>query len=124
MTRPFLPLAALALAACATVPLATASPTAAFGQVAAVDGVRVRPLAVIEDSRCPSAVQCVWAGRVRLLAQVSLDRRDAAMQRDLILGEPVAVFGGTLTLIAVEPPKLAPGTTDPRAYRFTFRFVR
>ena len=31
------------------------------------------------------------------------------------------VSGGTLTLVDVEPAKLAPGNTDPQAYRFTFR---
>src|SRR3546814_14872369 len=32
----------------------------------------VTPLAVIEDSRCPRDVQCVWQGRVMLRAQLDL----------------------------------------------------
>ena len=42
-----------------------------FGQVADVDGLGVRPLAVLEDSRCPATVHCVWAGRLRVRAEVT-----------------------------------------------------
>lgn len=30
------------------------------------NGLRVRPLEVLEDSRCPQNARCVWAGRLRL----------------------------------------------------------
>ncbi|HEU4705137.1 MAG TPA: hypothetical protein VFS45_05465, partial [Sphingomicrobium sp.] len=42
--------------------------------------------------------------------------------REFTLGRPVALDGGTVTLVAVEPPKPAPGAPDPSAYLFTFRF--
>ena len=112
-------LALLALAACATVPPASAGPTAALGETATVDGLRVRPIELLEDSRCPALVRCVWAGQVRVLVDVT--RGDGAhQQRDLTLGKPQNIDWGMLTLVDVQPPKLAPGTTDPRAYRFTF----
>lgn len=41
-----------------------------LGQIAAVNGPRVRADRVIEDSRCPSDVQCVQAGR--LIVQVTV----------------------------------------------------
>lgn len=114
---------ALALAACATVPPpASAVPTAGFGQVARSDQLSVRPLALLEDSRCPASVQCVWAGQVRISAEIT-DVMGTG-PRAFTLGKPVVLDGGTVTLVAVDPPKLAPGTTDPRAYRFTFTFVR
>ena len=112
-------LALLALAACATVPPASAGPTAALGETATVGGLRVRPVELLEDSRCPVLVRCVWAGQVRVLVDVT--RGDGAhQQRDLTLGKPQNIDWGMLTLVDVQPPKLAPGTTDPRAYRFTF----
>ena len=66
-------LALLALASCETVPKKTYAngPTAALGEIANLEGVTVEPLEVIEDSRCPASVQCVWAGRVRISAEVS-----------------------------------------------------
>ena len=116
-------LIAFALAACATVPPASARPTAGLGQSARINGLVVRPISLIEDSRCPARVQCIWAGRVRILAQISA-HGERGTRREMILGEPVAIDHGRLTLIAVEPAKIAPGSTDPRAYRFTFRFER
>lgn len=114
----------LAVAACATLPPGRATgSTAALGEVAIVGTVRVQPLRIIEDSRCPADVQCVWAGRLRLLGRLSRDGSDVAVDRELTLGEPVPVFGGQLTLVAAEPEKRA-AASDVAAYRFTFAFER
>jgi hypothetical protein len=115
-----LALAAFALAACTTVPSAHAGPTAGLGQVAYTNGLRVRPLEVLEDSRCPALVRCVWEGRLVLRAEVI--GGSWHQTRDLELGKPQQIADGTLTLIAAEPRKAAPGQIDPRAYRFTFDF--
>ena len=114
------PLAALTLAACATVPPAHAGPTAALGQVAYTNGLRVRPLEVVEDSRCPALVRCVWAGRIVVRSEVIGGSWNRTL--DLELGKPQQVADGALTLVAAEPQKAAPGEIDPRAYRFTFDF--
>ncbi len=114
-------LALLALAACAAVPQRDYAngPTAPLNEVATLDGLTVRPLAVIEDSRCPASVQCVWAGRLRITAEVS-----GAGTRELTLGEGLTVSGGTLTLIDVRPSKRTPEAIAPREYQFTFTFQR
>ena len=114
-----IPVALLALTACATVPASEFAngPTAPLGEVANLEGLTVRPLEIVEDSRCPAAVQCVWAGRVRIRAEISGDGT-----RELTLGEPAAVSGGTLTLVDVRPGKRTPETIPQRAYQFTFRF--
>ena len=114
-------LALFALAACTSVVAAPTGP-AGFGQVTAVETLQIRPLALLEDSRCPASVQCVWAGQVRI--RVEIMSRSGREVRELTLGNPIAVAGGTLTLVEVEPPKVAPGTTDSRQYRFAFRFER
>jgi hypothetical protein len=114
--------ASLALAACTTVPLAdagaNAGPTAGLGQVAAINGLRVRPIEVVEDSRCPANVQCVWAGR--LIVRARMNGNGWTQVRDFELGAFQAVDQYRVTLIHAEPPKTVPGPTDPRAYRFTF----
>ena len=114
-------LALLALASCAPAPQIDFAngPTAALNEVANLDGLTVRPLAVLEDSRCPAQVQCVWAGRVRIRAEVSGNGN-----RELTLGEPLAVSSGALTLVDVRPSKRAAEAIAPRAYQFTFRFQR
>ena len=111
----------LTLAACATAP-SQARPTARLGEVAAVNGVRVRPLSIVEDSRCPINALCVWAGRIVVRTEVRASGRRQIL--NLELGEPQPITGGTLTLSAVEPSKIAEAETTPRAYRFTFRFER
>ena len=111
-------LAALALGACATYPLPSGGPTAGFGQIATVDGVQVRPLTLLEDSRCPQSVQCVWAGQVRIGALVN------NQPRELTSGKPIAVAGGQLTLVDVAPPRRTPDAIPLGAYRFTFSVQR
>ena len=109
----------LALAACATLqPPANVGPTAALGQIATVDGVRIRPIELVEDSRCPALVRCVWAGRVVVRARMTGD--GWTQIRDFELGVPQAVDRYRIALIQAEPQKAAPGPIDPPAYRFTF----
>lgn len=119
MKAPIL-LACVALTACATIPPAEAGPTAAIGQIAYTNGIRVRPLSVVEDSRCPANVQCVWAGRLVVRSEViGGSWRET---RDLELGKPQQIADGTLALVSVEPSKQADVPIDPRAYRFTYDF--
>ena len=117
-----LPLLAAALAACVTTPSALAGPTAGLGETATVEGLRIRPLRVVEDSRCPINARCIWAGRVVLRTEVRGAAGSATY--DLILGEPVIHASGRLTLVAAEPGRVAGAGTEPGAYRFTFEYGR
>ena len=109
-----------ALAACATVPPANAGPTAGLGQIAAGNGLKVRPIKVIEDSRCPATVRCVWEGRLTVRARMY--GPGWTQIRDFQFGVPQAVDRYRITLIAAEPQKQTGAEIDPRAYRFTFDF--
>ena len=111
-------LMALTLAACATVPPPNSGPTAGLGQYAIVNGLRIRPIGVVEDSRCPAQVTCVWAGR--LVVRARMTGPGWTQIRDFELGVFQAVDRYRVTLIAAEPPKITPGEIDRRAYRFTF----
>jgi hypothetical protein len=111
-------LAAALLGACASVPPAAAGPIAALGEVARVGGLHIRPLRVIEDSRCPANANCVWAGRLVLRARVETPGRGET--RDLTLGVPIDLDVGRLTLVAAEPNRVAGREADPSVYRFTF----
>lgn len=91
-----------------------------LGQVAAVDGPRVRAERVVEDSRCPLDAQCVWAGR--LVVRVVVLGGGWAKPVDLTLGIPVQVADGRLTLVAATPARRGGTSVAPRAYRFTFAF--
>ena len=118
-------LASIALAGCTATganPPSAQPPEgpARIGQTVYVDGPRVTPLKVIEDSRCPMNARCVWAGRVVLRVKV----QGGAWQRqiDLTLGEPVQVADGGLTLVSVTPDRRTDKAIKPRDYRFAFTF--
>jgi hypothetical protein len=114
------PIAAIALSACATAPPMPAGPSASLGETAYTNGLYVRPIAVVEDSRCPTNVVCIWAGRLVVRSEV----RGGSWRRtfDLELGKSQQVADGALTLVAAVPPKVAGSEADPRSYRFTFDF--
>ncbi|WP_343519816.1 hypothetical protein [Sphingomonas sp.] len=114
------PLAAIALSGCAATAASPREGPARLGQTVYVDGPRVTPLRVIEDSRCPANVVCVWAGRVVLRARVE----GGAWSReiDLALGQPAQVADGKLTLTAVTPGRHTDRAIASRDYRFAFAF--
>ena len=93
--------------------------TARLGEEVRLGTLRIRPLAVVEDSRCPLDVTCVWAGRIRVRVAVS-----GAGEPVMELNQPVPVPGGSLSLVAVAPPRWhsPPPGVDPNApQRFAFR---
>ena len=109
----------IAVAMLAAAPASAASTaTARLGQSVKVGPVRVAVLKVVEDSRCPRYVTCVWRGRLRIQARV------AGTLRTLDDGQPVAVRGGRLTLEGATPLSNRGETVPPDAYRFAFRFQR
>ena len=128
MKRTLTLLAPLALAACATArapmmppPVMSSSSAAAtvgFGAQAMLNGLSVTPLELVEDSRCPINARCIWAGR--LILRTGFSAGGPRETRDFTLGTAQAVPGGTLTLVAAEPGKLAGAQGNPPANRFTF----
>lgn len=81
-------------------------------------GLRVRPLEVLEDSRCPQNARCVWAGRLRVRVNV-----EGVGDREVTLGEgAVETPYGNFSMVAAAP---GPWTDWPEGakppYRFGFR---
>lgn len=82
----------------------------------------VTPLEVIEDSRCPRDVQCVWQGRVMLKAQLDLGHERIAVEIES--GKPLRIHGGFLSIAEVAPAVPVQGKpTRARDYRFRFAFA-
>jgi hypothetical protein len=119
-------IAALALAGCATGPGDAARRPGAAAAIAyggldqniRVGGLTVRPLAVTEDSRCPTNVVCVWAGRVVLRLRVSGMAGEQVISSIAPLALP---GGGALELASVAPARIAGRLGTPAPYRFGFR---
>ena len=116
------PLAALALSGCITYQNRSDGITRLrIDETGSVDGPRVTPLTVLEDSRCPVGTQCVWAGRVKV--SVRIDTGPGSELREMTLGESQPVADGKLTLVETLPEKKANQNIYPDEYRFGFKFA-
>lgn len=123
MKYAFIALPFVLLASCSNVEAAPESAGGvAIGETAYVDGPRVTPLAVIEDSRCPSDVTCIWGGRV--VVRVRVEGGAWRREIELATGTPQPVADGRLSLVSVTPPRgnHDTGRPAPETYRFTFAF--
>lgn len=113
--------AILPITACTSISTGTpAWPTAGVGQVARLEGVQVHPLRLIEDSRCPVRVRCVWAGRLRIEAVIQYKGGSEELRREVTLGEAIALPEGNLTLTEASPAPKKGQPKSSKAYRFRF----
>lgn len=87
-----------------------------LGQTADLGGgLRVRPLEVLEDSRCPQNARCVWAGRLQLRVAV-----EGAGEFEISAGEAtIETAKGAFEIVAVSP---GPWTDWPQEQRPPYRF--
>lgn len=97
--------------------------TARLNEEVQVGNVRVRPLAILEDTRCPIDLDCVHGGSFRL--RVSINGGEGT---EMQLWQPLPIPGGpALRLVAVAPPRwhqAPPGADVNAAPRFGFRMGR
>lgn len=97
-----------------------ATNTLAIGTSAKINGTTIGVLELLEDSRCPSDVQCIWTGTVRVRAAINAYNRDFTFT----IGEPQVVGNATVTLASVIPAQKFSTQTVPLSdYRFTFTAV-
>ncbi len=124
-----LPILLVALSACATTPGAgdEAAPLpdashVALGQQAYADGPVIQPVAVLEDSRCPENVTCVWAGQLRL-KMIWVRTGGRSQPFEVTLGKQTPLADGTISLESVSPARRTDRPIKPEDYRFAFRFM-
>jgi hypothetical protein len=85
-------------------------------------GVTVTPHEVVEDSRCPVDVNCIWAGTVKVRATLSSDY--GTVDQVFELGTPVTTTAQSVTLERVAPDKHQGTTLSPGDYVFYFVMKR
>ncbi len=94
--------------------------TARLGEEVSVGNLRVRPLAILEDTRCPIDLDCMHGGRIRVRVAVS-----GVGETEMDLFRILPITGGDpLRLVAVAPPRWhspPPGIDPNAARRFGFR---
>lgn len=108
------------LSACATVgarPVADGG-AVGVGRTAHVGRLLATPEHVVEDSRCPAEVQCVWAGR--LIVSTRIEGANWHESAPLTLGKAYATHGTVITLVSAAPARKSDAPIVEANYRFTF----
>ena len=119
-------LALLSLSACAVIPdtprvngdAATQGTPVAIGKPVWTGDAILTPLSVVEDSRCPENVRCVWAGKLTVSTRITSTHW--AQTANLTLGEQHEVLGRTYVLVSGTPEKRGEEAIPADTYRFTF----
>ncbi len=112
---------------CPTSTTTPATPTSAtveagVGKSATALGVGIFPLEVLEDSRCPLDVECVWAGRVRVSVRIHSALGDSTMT--FTPNTPITTEAETITLLDVKPEPLAGVKIRASQYIFVFQIKK
>ena len=80
--------------------------------------VSITPHAVVDDSRCPSDVQCIWSGTV--YARVTIQTPMSTSEETLELGKSIQKDGFTITFTELTPGPKSGETIPDSSYRFVF----
>jgi hypothetical protein len=102
-----------------TDPNAPISVTAVLDQTVTAGAIKITPLTIIEDSRCPSDVVCIQAGTVRVLTRLAMGANTT--EQTVKLGEGVSFGGYTISLTNALPVKISTHTVDASEYQLMFK---
>lgn len=97
--------------------VATSTVTLQINQAHTVAGTTLTVTKVLEESRCPSDVTCIQAGRVRVA--LSINSPSGPSQNELEVGQLVTTETLAITLSDVTPYPISTGTIGESEYRFT-----
>jgi len=83
--------------------------------------LKIRFVSVLEDSRCPKGVQCVWQGNAKAIFELSGIKRKPTIVRLNTGVEPkeVEYSGYTVRLVNITPEPKSGEKTNARRYEAT-----
>jgi hypothetical protein len=84
-----------------------------------VNRLELRPVEILEDSRCPRYVTCVWRGRITVKFAVR-GAQPIVLEND----KPMPFGGGTLTLVGASPLSNRGEKIPHQSFRFQLRYTR
>lgn len=96
--------------------------TAKIGQTVSVLGVSITPLEIVDDSRCPEDVQCIWAGTTHVRAKLVSGMGESEVTFEI--GQSITTEAEFVTLTSVNPAPKAGVTISPADYRLTFEVAK
>lgn len=93
-----------------------------IGETGEALGIRITPLEMLEDSRCPSDVQCIQAGTVRV--RVKLESGLGIATQEFELNKVITTEVENITLTRVEPQTIAGKKVLDGEYVFYFEISK
>ena len=96
----------------------TTTVTLQINQSQTVFGTTLTTPVVVEESRCPSDVTCIQAGRVRVVLNIQSPSGNS--HNELEVGKSVTTEDLTITLNEVTPYPISTRIIEEREYRFIF----
>jgi hypothetical protein len=75
---------------------------------------------VVDDSRCPSDVTCVWAGEVKVQLSTRINAAEA-VQHEITAGQQATVGALRLIVVKVQPEPISTRKISPEEYRVTLK---
>lgn len=131
MSRRVLAAALLLSAACRHMPTTPSAPLGTPFRIGVAQSVTLENASfqlgfdsVLEDSRCPADVVCVWAGTARLKGWLSVNGARREIELKTFPKEPLAVDGFSVEVQALEPFPYSNVRIDPRGYVATLIVTR
>ncbi|MFC4314047.1 hypothetical protein ACFPN2_33540 [Steroidobacter flavus] len=84
------------------------------------DTLDVEFVRVVEDSRCPTDVTCVWAGEVKVQLATRSGAAEAA-RHEITAGKDATVGELRLVVVQVQPERVSTREIPPEEYRVTLK---
>lgn len=96
--------------------------TLSINEQATFEYIQIRPMSIVEESRCPSDVNCIQAGRLVVSVDIvtPLSPNLGSAVRTLEVGTSITTDTERITLVAADPYPLSTRVTPPEMYEFTF----
>ncbi|HMT07703.1 MAG TPA: hypothetical protein PKA82_06835 [Pyrinomonadaceae bacterium] len=93
--------------------------------VAKKSKLKIKLLEVVEDSRCPAGVQCIWAGNAKIKVLVTSGTRSQEFVINTTDGPTGNSFAGWAIYLEELSSKPETGPTiDPQLYKAKFKIVK
>ncbi len=93
---------------------------AIFERTQLTDELAVTSFGIVEDSRCSNSAFCFEDDRLVVAAVIHDGGRDREVA--MVMGEPLRVTGGTLTLTGTSTPASRQGAIQLKRYRLDMEF--
>ena len=87
--------------------------------------LKIKFISVIEDSRCPEGVNCIWAGNAKIKVEIKSSRTTKIFEFNTGMGPKGDILDGwAINLEELTPYPKNNITTDPKRYQAKFTIVR